>query len=123
MQLKNTRFIYSTFSNEIDYAKLSRSTVANYIQFLDAFIAHSFLKISRKSRLPCFTIHDRFFYSWVYALDLKRNLRKSYLLLYAENSIAKNFTSNPNLTSFIRVSTDLDFLRSTDLLHPNFVKS
>lgn len=120
--IKNKQFRFSyRLNNCINYNKLGTSFTANFIHFCDATVVTLFYKDALKTKVPGFTNHDRYFYHPAYGLQLYSRLKKNYLTLYSLNLLYKNFHNSSLIAAYTK-ETDIDYLKKSDLIHPNFVK-
>jgi hypothetical protein len=116
---KKSYYIYVPISSK-DIRKFKKGFCANFIQFMDAFIVHSFKsRVQKEYKFQTFTNHDCFYCSPINALRLKQTIRESYKEVMNFN-ILKTF-KNEKLIECIKNNGGKDF--TSDLLNgPDFVK-
>jgi hypothetical protein len=121
LNYKRFRYTYR-IPGELDFRRIARSFVANYMHFCDATIVYLFYKHLKLSSLQGFTVHDRFFMHPATGLRLYGLLQVIYLAFYKLDLFKHNFTGTRLIHAYTnRKSTD--YLLVTDLLHKDFVKS
>lgn len=100
---KKTYWMLTT-TDDIDYKKLRSSTVANYIQHLDAQLLYIFLdkvkdycKINKIKKMPLFILHDRYFIHPHYLAILKPLLKEAYITFFEKDYLKQHFRDNPRV--------------------------
>ena len=94
-------FCFNTKSNTIDYAKHSRSLLANYVHFLDSRLLTLVVLKCKEKSVPVYTNHDCFFIDVSFADNLKAIYFSCFKELFFNNDCLASFFASNSVPSNI----------------------